>query len=156
MGCTMTDPDRRINTFNAFCSLLLPGLGQLLQKRIGTAIGFFTLFLLAGFLPGYIVTLLFIDRFEFQPLRVHVLHIALFAGLFVIFMLAVFWAVLDAAAWRPGEKKEQKQEEKPKEPYRFTLVELLVAIAVMGVLVVLLLPGIPAALYGGRQGEAAA
>ena len=47
----MTEPQRFINTFYAFCSLILPGLGQLLQKRAGAALGFFVLFVLTVFFP---------------------------------------------------------------------------------------------------------
>jgi competence protein ComGC len=133
----MNEPERPINTFYAFCSLVLPGLGQLLQKRVGTAVGFFTLFILSGFLPVLIVSLLFRDRFSYQPFRVHLLHLSVFGGLFFLFMLAVFWSVLDAAAWKPGKK--------PKEKPFAAFVEFLVVIVIVGVLVILLLPAVPAA-----------
>ena len=138
----MSAPERRINTFYAFCSLLLPGLGQMLQKRVGTAVGFFTLFLLSGFLPGLIVSLLFRDRFVDQPFRVHLLHISVFGGLFFAFMLAVFWSVLDAAAWRPSDKPS---EDKPKAKPYTTLFKIFAVIVIVGILVALLLPSIPAA-----------
>jgi len=110
----MSDSERPINTGHAFCSLILPGLGQLLQKRIGAAVGFFILFLMSGFLPGLIVTILFMDRFSHEPLRVHLLHIAVFGGLFLLFMAAILWAALDAA-WKPEKKQEEIKEEKPEE-----------------------------------------
>ncbi|MDR1141085.1 MAG: hypothetical protein LBL62_05275, partial [Planctomycetaceae bacterium] len=103
----MNKPERPINTFHAFCSLILPGLGQLLQKRPGEAFGFFVLFILSGFLPVLIVSILFMDRFVDQPLRIHLLHIFTFGGLYFVFLLAIFWSVLDAA-----RKPEKKQEEK--------------------------------------------
>ncbi|MCL2117680.1 MAG: DUF1559 domain-containing protein, partial [Planctomycetaceae bacterium] len=143
----MNQPERPINTFYAFCSLLLPGLGQLLQKRIGAAVGFFTLFILSGFLPVLIVSLLFRDRFSYQPLRVHLLHIVLFAGLFYLFMAAIFWSAVDAA-----RKPKEKSEEKPKEKKACRIPpSLLVAIVIIGILVPLLLPSVPAAREAARR-----
>jgi prepilin-type N-terminal cleavage/methylation domain-containing protein len=146
--------ERPINTFYAFCSLILPGLGQLLQKRFGSAIGFFILFILSGFLPVLIVSILFMDRFSHQPLRIHILHLSVFGGLYFLFLLAIFWSVLDAAV-KPKEKQDEKSEEKSekdkeKGPH-FTLVELLVVIAIMGVLISFLLPPVPVAREAARR-----
>ncbi len=136
----MNEPERPISTFHAFCSLVLPGLGQLLQKRFGAALGFFVLFLLSGFLPAIIVCLLFMDRFSYQPLRVHILHILTFGGLYFLFLLAIFWSVLDAAR-NPKEKPSPL----------FTFARLLGVIAVLGVLIALLLPAIPSAREPARR-----
>ncbi len=136
----MNEPERPISTFHAFCSLLLPGLGQLLQKRFGAAVGFFVLFLLSGFLPVIIVSLLFMDRFSYQPLRVHLLHILTFGGLYFVFLLATFWSVLDAA---------RNPKVKPS-PF-FTFARLLGVIVVLGVLIALLLPAIPSAREPARR-----
>ena len=139
----MSDSERPINTGHAFCSLILPGLGQLLQKRIGAAVGFFILFLMSGFLPGLIITTLFMNQFSHEPLRVNLLRIAVFGGLFLLFMAAILWAALNAA-WQPKKKQEEIKEEKPEEkkqnPARFTLVEFLVVIAIIGVLIAVLSP----------------
>jgi competence protein ComGC len=63
-------------------------------------------------------------------------------------MLADFWAVLDAAAWKPGEELE----EKPKEKHvRFPLVELLVVITVIGVWMAFFLFSIPKSSKSTRQ-----
>jgi len=142
--------ERPINTFHAFCSLVLPGLGQLLQKRPGAAVGFFVLFLLSGFLPVLIVSLLFMDRFSYQPLRVHLLHISVFGGLFYLFMAAIFWSAVDAAK-KPEEKQEEKLGEKKKRRFNVTIVELLVIIVIIGILVALLLPATPAARESARR-----
>ena len=136
----MTEPERPVNTFYAFCSLLIPGLGQLLQKRPGAAIAFFVLFLLSGFMPALIVSQLFMDRFSGQPLRIHVLHILVFGGIYLPFMLAIFWAVLDAVAGKQERRKAA-----------FTLIELLVVIVIIGVLIALLLPAVPAAREPARR-----
>jgi type II secretory pathway pseudopilin PulG len=150
----MNKPERPINTFHAFCSLILPGLGQLFQKRFGAAIGFFTLFIMSGFLPVLIVCILFMDRFVDQPLRIHLLHIFTFGGLYFVFLLAIFWSVLDAV--RKSEKKQEekldeKKATKHKGGHRFTLVKLFAVIAAVGVLVVLLLPSIPSARGAARR-----
>ena len=137
-----------LNLRQALLTLLCPGLGQLLQKRIGVAIGFFVLFLLSGFLPVLIVSLLFRDRFSHAPLQVHLLHMSVFGGLFLIFMLVIFWAVFDAAVWKPGEKKEEKLNEK-KSGFRF--IELFVVIVIVSILVALLLPAVPAAREPARR-----
>jgi hypothetical protein len=141
----MSESQRPLNTFHAFCSLLLPGLGQLCQKRPGAAIGFFALFILAGFLPVHIVNTLYMSRFEYQPLPIHILHIAVFGGLFFLFILAIFWSVFDAIAWKP--KPIEEQEERP----RFSLAKLLVGIVFAGFLIALLLPAVPAAREPGRR-----
>jgi len=146
--------ERPISTRYAFCSLLLPGLGQLLQKRPGAAIGFFVLFILTAFLLVLIVSLLFMDRFSYQPLRVHVIHILIFGGLCIPLMLAYFWMVMDAAGI-PINKPKEKQEEKPeKEQKKRTLPScavFLTVIAIIGILVVLLLPSFPAAREAARR-----
>ena len=144
----MTEPERPINTVYAFCSLLIPGLGQLLQKRPGAAIGFFVLFILTAFLPVLIVSLLFMDRFSDQPMRVHVIHILLFAGIYLPFLLAIFWAVWNAAVWKPSEK--QNAGVKPKNRFH-VFVQLLVAILLIGLLIALLLPAFPAAREPARR-----
>ena len=129
----MSEPQRPINTFYAFCSLLLPGLGQLLQKRSGAAFGFCLLFLLTGFLPVLIVSHLFMDRFAQETHWVNILHVLVFVGICFPAMLAFFCAVIDAAAWKPGDRTRFK-------PY--TIVGgILFAIVAVG----LLLPSFPAA-----------
>lgn len=141
----------RNNTFYAFCSLLLPGLGQLLQKRPREAVGFFSLFLLSGFLPVLIVCLLFMDRFSYQPIRVHVLHLAVFGGLYLVFLLTIFWSVIDAV--KPKEIQVKNQEEKPKVPARqhSTFLKLMTAVVIIGLLITLLMPGIPSAREAARR-----
>ncbi|MGL6227163.1 MAG: DUF1559 domain-containing protein [Thermoguttaceae bacterium] len=141
----------RNNTFYAFCSLLLPGLGQLLQKRPREAVGFFMLFLLSGFLPILIVSLLFIDRFSYQPTRVHVLHLSIFGGLYLVLLLTIFWSVIDAV--KPKEVQIDNQEEKPNVPVRqrYTFLKLLTAVGIVGLLIALLLPGIPSAREAARR-----
>jgi type II secretory pathway pseudopilin PulG len=142
----MNEPERPINTSHAFCSLFLPGLGQWLQGRVGAAAGFFVLFILSGFLPLLIVSLLFMDRFSQQPLPMHLLHISLFALLFFLFMAAILWSALDAAR-KPKETQGGR--------FPFTFGGLLVAIALMGVLIVLLLPSIPSAREAARRTQCA-
>ncbi|MCL2348782.1 MAG: DUF1559 domain-containing protein [Planctomycetaceae bacterium] len=152
----MNKPERPVNTFYGFCSLILPGLGQLLQRRFGTAIGFFVLFLVSGFLPLLIISLLFMDRFSYQPLRVHLLHIGVFAGLFYLFMVTIFWSAIDATG-TPKEKPEVKQEEegeKPEEKKKGCssgCIILIAVIIVVGFVVALLLPAVPSAREAARH-----
>jgi chromate transport protein ChrA len=144
----MNEPERTLSTFHAFCSLLLPGLGQLLQKRTGAAVGFFILFIVSGFLPVLIVSLLFMDRFSHQPLRVHLLHIVTFGGLFLLFMAVMFWAAMDAA-----KKPEVKTEEVLNAEKRgcSLFFKLIAGIIIAGFVVALLLPAIPAAREPARR-----
>ena len=139
----MTEPERPIKTFHAFCSLLLPGLGQLLQNRVEAAIGFFLLFIISGFLPVLIVSLLFMDRFSQAPLSAHIFHIALFGGLFWLFVGAIVWAAVDAVRNREGC------------PPR--LVKLLAYIGIIGgfIVFVLLFPMIPTAREAARRMQCA-
>jgi len=104
----MSAPERPINTFYAFCSLVVPGLGQLLQKRPGAAIGFFAFFILTGLLPFIIVSLLVTDRFSQETLGIYVLHVLVFLGVCFPMMLAFFCAIIDAAAWKPGDRTRFK------------------------------------------------
>jgi len=118
------------------------------------------LFLVSGFLPLLIVSLLFRDRFAGQPLRVHLFHISIFGGLFYLFMLAIFGAAMDAAR-KPEEKQEVKpeeqevkQEEKPKEKNGGCspgCIVLFVAVVVVGMMVLLLLPAVPSARGAARR-----
>jgi len=135
----MTESERSINTAHAFCSLIVPGFGQLLQKRPGAAFGFFVLFALTAFLPILIVSLLFMDRFSYQPLRVHIIHILLFGGVCIPLMLAYFFSVVDAAAWKPGDRT------------RFLKPLFIWGIFFFFVLVFLLLPAIPSAREAARR-----
>jgi len=138
---TMTEPERPINTFYAFCSLLLPGLGQLLQKRAGAAIGFFALFLLTGFLPVLIVSLLFMDRFSQETMGIHIIHVLIFLGICFPLMFAFFCAVIDAAAWKPGDRT------------RFKPYTIVGGILFFGVLVFLLLPFVPSAREAAKRAQ---
>ena len=131
----------RLNMFPALLSLFCPGLGQLLQNRAGAAVGFFILFILTGFLPALIVSLLFRDRFAHAPFRVHIVHILIFGGLCIPFMLAFFFSVLDAAAWKPGDRTR----------FISAVVQFLVIIAIIGVLIALLLPAVQAAREAARR-----
>ena len=156
----MSNPKRFSKTFYAFCSLIVPGLGQLLQKRNGAAVGFFTLFLLSGFLPVLIVSLLFMDRFSYQPLRIHLIHIFTFGGLFLLFMSAVFWAAFDAGnnfevKPKPIPDKEEPpkehSEENPKKRSCFSTTGILTIIAGVGLLIALFLPAVPASREAARR-----
>ena len=135
----MTEPERPINTFYAFCSLCIPGLGQLLQKRPGAAIGFFAFFILTALLPFIIVSLLVTDRFAQETLGIYVLHVMVFLGVCFPMMLAFFCAIIDAAAWKPGDHTRFKP--------HLTVGGLLFFI----LLVILLLPSVPAAREAARR-----
>ena len=135
----MTEPERPINTVYAFCSLIIPGLGQLLQKRPGAAVGFFALFILTGFLPVLIVSLLFMDRFSQETMRVHIVHILLFIGVCFPLMVAFFCAVIDAAAWKQGDRT------------RFKSHMIVGGILFFGVLVFLLLPSFPSVREAAKR-----
>ena len=135
----MSEPERPINTIHAFCSLIVPGLGQLLQKRAGAAIRFFVLFLLTGFLPVLIASLLFMDRFSQETLQIHALHILVFVGIFFPLMFVFFCAIIDAAAWKPGDRTQ------------FKSLLNVGGILFFLLLVLLLLPSIPSAREAARR-----
>ena len=130
-------------TFYAFCSLIMPGLGQLLQKRIEAAIGFFILFILSGFLPVLIVSLLFRDRFAYETLQTHLLHMFLFGVLFWLFVSVIVWSAVDAV--------KKQEEETTKKNGGCGCVEFLVAIAILGMLVALLFPAVPLSREAARR-----
>jgi hypothetical protein len=133
------EPERPINTAHAFCSLFLPGLGQLFQKRPRAAFGFFLLFILTAFLPILIVGTLFADRFALELQQVWTLHILVFGGVCLPLMLAIGCSVLDAAAWKKGDRTRFK-------PYLF-----VGGILFFAVLILLLLPAVPAARESTRR-----
>ena len=81
------------------------------------------------------------DRFSYQPLRVHIIHILLFGGLCIPLMLAYFFPVVDAAVWKQGERTR----------FLPTTVQFITVIIIMGVLVVLLFPAVPAAREAARR-----
>jgi len=130
---------QRLNMLPALLSLFCPGLGQLSQKRTGAAVGFFMLFLLTGFLPIIILSLLFIDRFSQESLGIHVLHIVVFAGVCVPLMLAFFCSVIDAVAWKQGDRT------------RFKPLLTVGGVIFLFVLVALLLPSVPSAREAARR-----
>ena len=137
----MSEPQRPINTFHAFCSFLLPGLGQLLQKRPAAAFGYCVLFLLSAFLPAIIVTLLFVDRFSQETLWVHVLHILVFALVCIPLMVTIFSATIDIAKWKPDD------------PTRFKPLHTLGALLCVALVVYMLLPQIPRARPAARRAQ---
>ena len=150
---TQPTGERPHANFYAFCSLVLPGLGQLLQKRPAEAVGFFLLFLMSGFLPVLIVSLLFRDRFSHASIQMHLLHMVLFGGLFFLFVAAITWAVVDAARGQ-NEKTEEKKEEpskKQRKPAHHKIIDILVGIAISGLLIAFLLPGVPSAREAARR-----
>ena len=102
----MTNPERPINTSHAFCSLIIPGLGQLLQKRPGAAVGFFAMFFLTGITPIAIVFLRSVDGNVplFVLLGFLYSFFALWSLIVLPFLLVIFCAVLDAAAWKEGNQ----------------------------------------------------
>jgi len=135
----MTDPQRPFNKYHAFCSLLIPGLGQLFQKRVGAAIGFFLLFVLTAFLPGLIVAILFVDRFSQELSSIQLLHVVIFVTICFPLMLAYYATVLDAAMWKQGDRTLFK-------PYLF-----VGGILFFFVLVILLLPAVPSAREAAKR-----
>ena len=135
----MPDPERPLNTFYAFCSLFLPGLGQLLQKRPAAAVGFFAPFILTGIMPVVIVTVLFVGQFPKQPPWIYFIHVLVFGGVCIPFMLAVFCSVLDAAAWKQGDRT------------RFQRPLFIFAMIYFVVVVFLLLPSMPSAREAAKR-----
>jgi hypothetical protein len=135
----MTEPQRPLNTFHAFCSLLLPGLGQMCQKRPGAAIAFFLLFLLTALMPIIIVSNLLMDRFSGEPLGIHIFHVLVFGAVCIPMMLAFFCAIVDAIAWKPGDST------------RFKPHMIVGGILFFGVVVILLLPAVPSAREAARR-----
>jgi hypothetical protein len=94
-----------IHAFCAFCSFILPGTGQLLQKRFGTAIGLFLMFVMTGIVPVTIFYALFEYRLPFEQPWWDYIHIFLLLGSFCIpFLLVILFAILDAATWKQGVK----------------------------------------------------
>jgi hypothetical protein len=136
---TMSEPQRPLNTFHAFCSLLLPGLGQLCQKRPGAAFGFFALFFMTALMPAIIVSALFANRFTGQTPQIHIIHVLIFGGVCFPLMLAFFFAVVDAVAWKPGDRT------------RFKPLLFIVGILFFPLLIAILLPATPAAREAGRR-----
>jgi len=137
----MTEPERPINTFYAFCSLCIPGLGQLFQKRPGAALGFFAFFILTALLPFIIVSLLVTDRFSQETLGIYVLHVLIFLGVCFPMMLAFFCAIIDAAAWKPGDRT------------RFKPHLIVGGLLFFVLLVMLLLPFVPSAREAARRAQ---
>jgi TM2 domain-containing membrane protein YozV len=104
----MSEPQRPLNTVHAFCSLLLPGLGQLCQRRIATAIGFFLLFILTGVIPMAIVYTLIAKQYPKFSLW-ELLPVFFFFDVLCVFVLLVmFCAALDVAVWKPGDRTRFK------------------------------------------------
>ncbi len=64
------------NVIAAICNIFFPGLGQLVQGRIGAAIGFFLFWVISGALTWVLVG-------------------------WVLLPIVYIWAIIDAAKFRP-------------------------------------------------------
>jgi prepilin-type processing-associated H-X9-DG protein len=106
----MSELKRPRNTFYAFCSLLLPGLGQLLQKRPGAAVGFFGASVLTGYIPFFAVV-----NAVASPIPDSATTLLMFWMFFPLLVLIISYSVLDAAIWKKGERT----------PFKIPLVALI-------------------------------
>jgi hypothetical protein len=105
----MSEPQRPLNTVHAFCSLFLPGLGQLCQERYAAAIGFFLMFLLTGAMPIAIVFELMASQYPKHAFGGLLAHFLMFDVLCVFVLSVMFCAGLDAAAWQRGNRTRFKK-----------------------------------------------
>ena len=99
------------NTVHAFCSLILPGLGQFLQERPSAAMGFFLIFCLIGTLSFFYINIAFL-MIEQSRLESSWVYLIAYFGCGVhglLLVLASFYTVLDAAVWQAGNKTRFKK-----------------------------------------------
>ncbi|GHT45768.1 hypothetical protein FACS189454_05780 [Planctomycetales bacterium] len=122
--------ENKVKIFPAFLSLLLPGLGQVAQKRFGTGAAFFALHLFTSFIPYHLIVCASLYWNWNWSCNSHPAIWIFASAFFACLILTAFFAVLDTVLWQLDHKTHFRKSYWTLVTIPFLFVILLPAVSV--------------------------